>query len=131
MHAMMAFAATNRVDDQQRILAAQDEAMGRDDDNAAYTRDVGRPATLAMQAYVQGDRRGALSLLRAIRPIAHRFGGSHAQRDIIDLTMIEAAWRGDDTALAAALAHERHALRPESPHAQALVRRASPVSTVA
>ena len=35
----------------------------------------------------------AVQLLRPVRSIAHRFGGSHAQRDLLDLTLIEAALR--------------------------------------
>ncbi len=49
----------------------------------------------------------AVRLLRPIRNIAHRFGGSHAQRDVLDLTLIEAALRSGQKALAAALAAER------------------------
>ena len=59
-------------------------------------------------------------LLRPIRSTAHRFGGSHAQRDLIDLTLIAAALRGDDRPLAVALTTERLALRPRSPSAQRL-----------
>ena len=56
----------------------------------------------------------AVRRLRPLRSYAHRFGGSHAQRDVIDLTLIEAARRGGDRALFAALAHERAARRPDS-----------------
>ena len=35
-----------------------------------------------------------------MRNIAHRFGGSHAQRDVLDLTLIEAALRAGQHALA-------------------------------
>jgi len=43
--------------------------------------------------------------------IAHRFGGSHAQRDVIDLTLIEAAARDGRQALADALRRQRTAPR--------------------
>jgi hypothetical protein len=39
-----------------------------------------------------------------VRSLAARFGGSHAQRDAIDLTLIEAALRAKDARLSAALA---------------------------
>ena len=45
--------------------------------------------------------------LRPMRPIAHRFGGSHAQRDVIDLTLIEAARLDGQGLLADALQRER------------------------
>ena len=66
----------------------------------------------------------ATGLLRPIRSIAHRFGGSHAQRDVIDLTLIEGAFRSGQGALARALVDERAAVRPESPLWRLFVRRA-------
>ena len=56
-----------------------------------------------------------IELLRPIRNLAHRFGGSHAQRDILDLTLIEASFRAGNAQLAGALVAERAALRPHSP----------------
>ncbi len=60
-----------------------------------------------------------------MRSSAHRFGGSHAQRDVIDLTLIEAAQRGGDAPLGAALAAERTALHPASAFARRLVSRSA------
>ena len=57
-------------------------------------------------------------------PIANRFGGSRAQRDVLDLTLIEAAFRAGDPALARALTAQRRAIRPASPFAVALFRQA-------
>ena len=70
-------------------------------------RDVGHAAARAILAFGAGDYAEAAELLRPIRSIAHRFGGSHAQRDVIDLTLIEAALRSGQRALAGALAAER------------------------
>ena len=52
------------------------------------------------------------ALLRRIRSQAHRFGGSHAQRDVIDLTLLAAARQAGDRPLADGLAAERQRLRP-------------------
>ena len=60
-----------------------------------------------------------------MRSIAHRFGGSHAQRDVIDLTLMEAAIRAGQAPLALALAAERATARPDSPLSQLFARRAS------
>ena len=49
-----------------------------------------------------------------MRSGAHRFGGSHAQRDVLDLTLMEAAPRGGMEALARGLEAERVALRPRT-----------------
>lgn len=48
------------------------------------------------------------------RSRAQRFGGSHAQRDVLDLTLLGAAERGGQDRLAAGLWLERLALRPRS-----------------
>jgi hypothetical protein len=103
--------------------------MAEDVDNAGFTRDVGHPACRAIAAFGLDDFTTATALLRDIRSHAHRFGGSHAQRDLLDLTLIEAALRGGDRALAVGLAAERQALRPHSPLAQRLGVRARQLPT--
>ncbi len=122
-HAVMAFVGAGRRADAAAVLAAQQEAMLRDDDNAAFVREVGHPLCRALVAFGDGDYGAVVALLRPIRSIAHRFGGSHAQRDLIDLTLLEAALRGGESALAAALAAERIDLRPASPLARLFVAR--------
>ena len=73
------------------------------------------PATRGILAFENGDYRTAVDLLSPIRAIAHRFGGSHAQRDVIDLTLIEATIRSGDAAKAQKLTEERMVARPHSP----------------
>jgi len=111
MHAMMALVSSGRTAEAEALLDAQREAMAREDDNAGFTREVGAPATRAMLAFGQGDYARCVELLRPVRNRAHRFGGSHAQRDLIDLTLIEAASRARQDGLAAALRAERAAIR--------------------
>jgi len=115
MHAMMAFVGAGRAKEQQVVLDAQRAAMESGSDNAEFTREVGYPATRAVQAFGQGRYAECVELLRPIRHVAHRFGGSHAQRDLLDQTLIEASRRAEFDALAAALINERIALRPRSP----------------
>jgi len=112
MHAMMAYAGAGRHADQQAVLEAQRQALARDDDNAVFTREVGGPVAQAIGAFAAGDFTRSAQLLRAIRSRASRFGGSHAQRDVIDLTLLEAARRGGQETLASALAFERLCVRP-------------------
>ena len=131
LHAMLAFVAADRMSAQQAVLDAQARAMAADVDNASFTRDVGHPAARAIQAFGQGDFATAATLLRDIRHHAHRFGGSHAQRDLVDLTLVEAALRGHDAPLARGLAAERLARRPGSPAARELARRARALTTSA
>jgi hypothetical protein len=127
-HAMMAFVGAGRGAAAAALLEAQAEAMRRADDNAAFTRDVGRPLAQAVKAFGDGCYADAVTLLRPIRNIASRFGGSHAQRDVVDLTLIEAAFRAGQTGLAAALGAERLAVKPTSPLARLFVERANPLA---
>ncbi|MGO4833297.1 tetratricopeptide repeat protein, partial [Rhizobiaceae sp. 2RAB30] len=130
-HAMMAFVGAGRADLAGMLLDAQRAAMEEGGDNAGFTRDVGYPLTLAIKAFGDGDFAETVRLLRPIRSIAHRFGGSHAQRDVIDLSLIEAAIRSGNAALAGALAAERFAARPDSPLSQLFVNRAKPSAEIA
>jgi len=125
MHAMMAFVGSDRPEARKAVLDAQLAAMQGGGDSAAFAAEVGHAAARAIQAFGAGDYAETVRQLRPIRSIAHRFGGSHAQRDVIDLTLIEAAFRSGDQALAAALAAERAALRPQSPLALRYLERSS------
>jgi hypothetical protein len=94
LHAMMAFVAAERWDWTQRLLAAQERRLGQARGaNHDMTRLVGYPACRALAAFGRGDFRSAESLLRALPPVAHRIGGSHAQRDILALTRAAAVAR--------------------------------------
>lgn len=127
MHAMMAFAAAGRSSAIDTLLATQRATMESGGDNAAFTRDIGHPASLAIKAFADGDYATTVRLLAPLRAIAHRFGGSHAQRDVIDLTLIEAAIRSGDAALARHLTTARAHTRPDSPLSHLFVQRAEMV----
>lgn len=122
-HAAMAFVGACRSASLDAVIEAATDAAEGAGDNAMFSRDVGLPLIRAVQAFGRGEYGQAARLLRAVREIAHRFGGSHAQRDLIDLTLIEAAMRDGDASLAGALAAERAALKPHSPLALDFVRR--------
>jgi tetratricopeptide (TPR) repeat protein len=128
VHAMMAFVGAGLDAPARALLEAQHEAMRAGDDNAAFTRQVGHPLLLAVKAFGDANYTETVRLIRPIRAIAHRFGGSHAQRDVIDLTLIEAALRSGDGALAKALAAERALARPDGPLSALLSRRAAHLS---
>jgi tetratricopeptide (TPR) repeat protein len=94
LHAMMAFAAAGRRDCTQRLLAAQERRVrNRWGVNHDMTRLVGLPACRALAAFGERDYAGAERLLRALPPVAHRIGGSHAQRDVLQLTRFAALAR--------------------------------------
>jgi hypothetical protein len=94
LHAMMAFAGAQRWDWAHRLLAAQERRIARiAGANHDMTRLVGYPACRALAAFGRGDFRGTEVLLRSLPPVAHRIGGSHAQRDVLTLTRAAAALR--------------------------------------
>jgi hypothetical protein len=96
------------------VLQALVDACQRDDDNAHFTAAVGLPAARAVLAFGERDHARCVQLLRRVRSSAHRFGGSHAQRDLLDLTLAEAARRAGMGPLAAGLEAQRIALRPRT-----------------
>lgn len=119
-HAMMAFVAAGREHAAAQVLATlRRRALGADT-NARMTRTVGLPLAEALQAFGQGRYDRAVEGLLAVQPVAARAGGSHAQRDVLHLTLIEAALRAGRMTLARALAAERVALKPSSPFNQTL-----------
>lgn len=114
-HAVMAFAAAGRNDLVQRTIAAMERKAGGSDTNAMMTREVGLPLARAVAAFAAGRYGDTIALLLPIRTIANRFGGSHAQRDLIHLTLVEASLRSRHGRLARALIAERTQLKPSSP----------------
>jgi tetratricopeptide (TPR) repeat protein len=123
-HAVMAFVAAGRTELAQRTIAALERKSAASDTNAMMTRDVGLPLARGVAAFAAGRYSEAISLLLPIRTIANRFGGSHAQRDLIHLTLVEAALRARQARLARALIAERTQLKPSSPFNWQLTARA-------
>jgi tetratricopeptide (TPR) repeat protein len=124
VHALMAFVAEGRDGAIARVLAALRQAADSSGTNAMMSREVGLPVAEALVAFGRGDYRRVIESLMPVRHIAQRFGGSNAQRDILHLTLLEAALRSGRTELARALAGERTALKPASPTACGLMARA-------
>jgi hypothetical protein len=85
-------------------------------DNHAMAREVGLPLARALLAFAKGDDDAAADQLYAVRTVAPRFGGSHAQRDVIDQTLLAACARGRGRkALGRALLNERLLAKPVTP----------------
>jgi hypothetical protein len=125
MHAAMAFVGAGRRDLLDTVRRAQAGAIRGAGDNARVTAEIGRPVTEAIRAFGEGDWARVVHLLRPVRRIAQRFGGSHAQRDVLDLTLIEAAIRSGDGPLGRALAAVRAAVKPNSRSSHAFLARAA------
>lgn len=87
LHAVMAFVGARRWSLAERVLAAQERRIAHAAGvNYDMTRSVGLPACRALLAFGRGEHRLAERLLRALPPVAHCIGGSHAQRDVLQLT---------------------------------------------
>jgi tetratricopeptide (TPR) repeat protein len=92
LHAVMAFVGAGRWALAAQVLAAQERRLARTQGvNYEMTRFVGLPACRALVAFGRGEHEAAERLLRALPPVAHRLGGSHAQRDVLQLTRAAAA----------------------------------------
>ena len=113
-HAALAFAAAGRREALAQVQAAQSRAAIERGDNAGMARAVGLQAVEAIAAYGEGRFQAAAQHLAAVRDGANRFGGSHAQRDLLTLTLIDAASRAGLDSTARHYARERLVHKPDS-----------------
>lgn len=123
-HAVMAYLGAGRNDQVEALLTTL-RNTGRSSETAAWARRIGLPLAEGFVAFWRGDYVTATAHLHPVRFIANAFGGSHAQRDIIDWTLTEAALRGRNRELAEGMANERLALKPHSPINHDFLRRAT------
>lgn len=124
VHAILAYVGAGRFADAERLVErmaryANDEDRGtaRTGSNMAMTAEIGLPVGRAIIAHGQGRWSEVVAQLAPIRRRLHHFGGSHAQRDVVQRTLLEAALRDGQADLARALVAERLAVRPTSAYA--------------
>lgn len=125
VHALMAYLCADRPLAVETVLRGLEAAAQRRDTNGMMSREVGLPLACALEAFQRGDYTMAIDDLTRVRGIAQRFGGSHAQRDLIQLTLCESALRAGRRSFAQGLVAERLALKPESPFNRRLLTRAA------
>jgi tetratricopeptide (TPR) repeat protein len=109
-HAVMAFGLARNAERTERVIASNRHLAAPT--NAGAAERAGLALLEAFAAFAAGHPDRAIDLLIDIRPRANAVGGSHAQRDVIDLTLIAAAARSGDDSLARALVTERVARKP-------------------
>ncbi|NNE85399.1 MAG: hypothetical protein HKN28_15645 [Alphaproteobacteria bacterium] len=114
VHAVMAFVGDGREASVETILATMERRLDGGGTNAMMTADVGLPLARAIQAFGRGDYATTVDLILPVAEIAHRFGGSNAQRDVVHRTLVEAAIRAGQGNLARALVAERLSQKPDS-----------------
>ncbi len=114
VHAMLAFVAGERVEQATRLMADLAAIAEGGDDRARQVRRAGLPICRAIAAFGQGDWRSAVDLLSGLGEDGLLMTGSHAQRDILELTLIEAGIRAGDSSLARERLERRLERKPES-----------------
>jgi tetratricopeptide (TPR) repeat protein len=125
-HAMLAFVLAGRDREADRLIEDLEWTVKNGSGmNVRMTRDVGLPLCRAIRDFGQERYGNTVALIEPVRDIANRFGGSHAQRDVLTLTMIEAAIRGGQHRRAQHYIAERTVLRPGGEWGARLHRRAT------
>jgi hypothetical protein len=116
LHALMALLGAGEV---SRAHAWAHEAASRAERGSGYqrriARDLGLPLMHGLLAFTEARFDDAVDTLHPLRPQLARIGGSRAQRDVVDQTLLAAAVHGSRTHAARALLDERRAARPETP----------------
>ena len=119
VHAVMAMLGAGEVARAEAWVArCAERAMAADDarrSNHLMAREVGLPLMRGLLALARGEADAAADALYAARGVAQRFGGSHAQRDLIDQTLLAAAARGSRRGIGRALINERLMAKPSTP----------------
>jgi tetratricopeptide (TPR) repeat protein len=93
LHAMLSFVGARDWDSAQRLELGLVRAQSLPTRHGATTRQLGLPACRALVAFGRGNHTLAITLLASLPALAHRFGGSHAQRDVLHLTLLQAVER--------------------------------------
>jgi tetratricopeptide (TPR) repeat protein len=93
VHAMLAFVGARDWRNARRLERVLTIANSLPTRYGKTTQLVGLPACRALIAFGRGDDTLAMTLLAGLPPLAHRLGGSHAQRDVLHLTLQRAVER--------------------------------------
>ena len=114
LHAAMAELRSGQEAAAEKRLAAMRETAAGTEEGASTYREAGVPFIEGLMAFHLGDYREAIEHMLPARFELWRIGGSHAQRDVFDWTVTEAAVRGGMRDIGLSLANERLASRPRS-----------------
>lgn len=125
LHLMMALVATEQFDEAQRLIQSMEVlANGKQTTHKMALNNIGLPACRGFLAFGQGRYGEAVEHLLPVRNSGFNFGGSHAQRDIMSYTVIEALLRDGQHRLARTLLNERLESKPSSPQNWQMMSRA-------
>jgi tetratricopeptide (TPR) repeat protein len=93
LHAMLAFVGAGDGPRARQLECVLVDSQSQRTRHGTTTRQIGLPACRALIAFGRGDDLLATTLLASLPALAHRFGGSHAQRDVLHLTLASAIER--------------------------------------
>ena len=128
IHAAMAELRSGQEALVERRLAAIRESAANGAEAAGLYRNVGIPIVEGLAAFHRGAWADAVELLLPVRFDLWQIGGSHAQRDVVDWTLTEAAIHAGQRDIALSLAHERLATRPRSAPNRRFLRHAEAIA---
>jgi tetratricopeptide (TPR) repeat protein len=117
LFAVMAYVGAGRILDAERLIAdrrAWLEDAPAHNTNARMTVSIGLPVCQAILDFGRGDHQAVVEGLLPIRLRINEFGGSHAQRDAVQRTLVESALRSGQLAIARTLISERLNVKPGS-----------------
>jgi hypothetical protein len=112
----------------ERRLEAMRETAASGLEAAGLYRTVGIPVVEGLRWFHRGAYAEAVESLLPVRADLWQIGGSHAQRDIVDWTLTEAAQRAGQRDIALSLAYERLATRPRSAPNRRFLRNAEAIA---
>lgn len=114
VHYMLALAGAGDAGAGAAAAVIAGHADGADDYWSGVYKDVAGPIAHGVAAYGAGDYGAAMKELLPVRYRWGVIGGSHAQRDVFQQILIDAALRAGEWRTANALLAERTALKPNS-----------------
>ena len=115
VHAVMALVRAGRLADASTVADAVGRQAAAGTSLGMMAAEVGVPLIQGLLAYGRGQYGDAVAWIASVRDHCHRFGGSHAQRDLVDQTLLDAAIRGGQFRLARRLLNERLVTKSGSP----------------
>lgn len=124
LHALLALIGQGDIDHAEawfgRVTARAERAGGS---NRAVMRELGLPLMRGLLSFARGRFDESIEALYPLRGIASHLGGSHAQRDLIDQTLLAAAAQAVDPSAGRALLNERRLAKPSTPLTEHWARR--------
>jgi tetratricopeptide (TPR) repeat protein len=132
MHMVMAFVGAGLEPEAEALIISREQFVSKEqwlakaeslvavhnsvNSNIAMTRDIGLPICKAVLAFGRGEYAKAAAYLYPIRHRLHEFGGSHAQRDVVLQTLLEASLRSSNHVQTKEILNERFVVKPRSPY---------------